>query len=90
MRCFNSETVSLIGSVTPNNIDSVRTKIQRSYDALNKIFLVDGVQISQNFFSMKLEELSLVYAYMLKVDEEREQKKAIREQMIEEERSAGR
>lgn len=86
MRCFNSETVSLIGSVTPNNIDSVRTKIQRSYDALNKIFLVDGVQISQNFFSMKLEELSLVYAYMLKVDEEREQKKAIREQMIEEEK----
>ena len=86
LRCFNSETVSLIGSVTPNNIDSVRTKIQRSYDALNKIFLVDGVQISQNFFSMKLEELSLVYAYMLKVDEEREQKKAIREQMIEEEK----
>ena len=53
---------------------------------MNKIFLVDGVQISQNFFSMKLEELSLVYAYMLKVDEEREQKKAIREQMIEEEK----
>lgn len=86
LRCFNAETASLIGSVTVNNIDSVRTKIQRSYDALNKIFEVDGVQISQEFFSMKLDELSLVYSYMLKVDEEKEQKKAIREQMIEEEK----
>ena len=86
LRCFNAETASLIGSVTVNNIDSVRTKIQRSYDALNKIFEVDGVQISQEFFAMKLEELSLVYSYMLKVDEEKEQKKAIREQMIEEEK----
>lgn len=86
LRCFNSETVSLIGSVTASNIDSVRTKIQRSYDALNKVFAVDGVQISQDYFSMKLEELSLVYAYMLKVEEEKEQKKAIREQMVEEEK----
>lgn len=86
LRCFNSETASLIGSVTANNIDSIRTKIQRSYDALNKVFAVDGVQISQDFFSMKLEELSLVYAYMIKVEEEKEQKKAIREQMVEEEK----
>lgn len=86
LRCFNSETASLIGSVTANNIDSIRNKIQRSYDALNKIFAVDGVQISQELFSLKLEELSLVYAYMLKVDEEKEQKKAIREQMVEEEK----
>ena len=86
LRCFNSESASLIGSVTANNVDSVRTKLQRSYDALNKMFLVDGVQISQNFFSMKLDELSLVYAYMIKVEEEKEQKKAIREQMLEEEK----
>ena len=86
LRCFNSETASLIGSVTATNVDSVRTKIQRSYDALNKVFAVDGVQISQEFFSMKLEELSLVYAYMIKIEEEKEQKKAIREQMVEEEK----
>ena len=38
------------------------------------------------FTACVVHELSLVYAYMLKVDEEREQKKAIREQMIEEEK----
>lgn len=86
LRCFNSEAASLIGGVTANNIDSVRTKLQRSYDALNKVFTVDGVQISQEYFSLKLEELSLVYAYMVKIEEEKEQKKAIREQMVEEEK----
>lgn len=86
LRCFNAETVSLIGGVTVKNVDSVRTKIQRSYDALNKIFEVDGVQISPEYLASKLEELSLVYAYMVKVEEEKEQKKAIREQMVEEEK----
>lgn len=86
LRCFNAEAASLIGGVTANNVDSVRTKLQRSYDALNKVFTVDGVQISQEYFSLKLEELSLVYAYMVKVEEEKEQKKAIREQMVEEEK----
>ena len=86
LRCFNSETASIIGNVTVNNIDSIRSKLQRSYDTLNKVFAVDGVQISQSLFAMKLEEMSLVYAYMVKVEEEKEQKKAIREQMVEEEK----
>lgn len=86
LRCFNAESASLIGGVTVNNVDSVRTKLQRSYDALNKIFAVDGVKISEDFLAMKFEEMSLVYAYMVKVEEEKEQKKAIREQMVEEEK----
>lgn len=86
LRCFNSETSSIIGSITVSNIDSTRVKLQRSFDALNKVFAVDGVQISQDFFAMKLEEMSLVYAYMVKIEEEKEQKKAIREQMLEEEK----
>lgn len=86
LRCFNAEVTSVIGTITANNIDSVRTKLQRTFDALNKIFAVDGVQISQEYFAMKLEEMSLVYAYMLKVEEEKEQKKAIREQMLEEDK----
>lgn len=86
LRCFNAESASIIGGITVNNVDSVRTKLQRSFDALNKIFAVDGVKISQDFLALKFEEMSLVYAYMVKVEEEKEQKKAIREQMVEEEK----
>lgn len=86
LRCFNAECVNIIGSVTVKNVDSSRSKIQRSYDVLNKIFLVDGVQITREFLSTKFDELSLVYAYMVKEEEEREQRKAIKEQVAEEEK----
>lgn len=85
LRCFNSECVSIIDGVTIKNIDSSRTKIQRTFDALNKVFDVDGVKISNAYFALKLEELSLVYAYMVKTEEEKEQRK-LSEQMLEEEK----
>ena len=86
LRCFNAETDSIIQSVTVKNVDTSRSKIQRSFDAINKMFAVDGVQLAPTFLESKFEELSLVYAYMVKEDEEREQRKAIREQMVEEEK----
>lgn len=86
LRCFNAECKSIIESVTVKNVDTVRAKIQRSYAAINNIFDVDGVYISSQYLALKYEELSLVYAYMVKADEDREQRKAIREQMVEEEK----
>lgn len=86
LRCFNAECASIIEKVTIKNVDTSRAKIQRAFDAINKIFSVDGVQITNEYLSSKFEELSLVYAYAVKQDEEREQRKAIREQMVEEEK----
>lgn len=86
LRCFNSECTNIISNVTRKNIDTSRNKIQRSFDIINKIFAIDGVQITIDYLSTKFEELSLVYAYMVKEDEEREQRKAIREQMMEEDK----
>ncbi|HIQ69356.1 MAG TPA: DUF4041 domain-containing protein [Candidatus Avoscillospira stercorigallinarum] len=86
LRCFNSEVTALLSSVTFKNVDSVRTKISRSYETANKIFADDGVQITHEYVSAKLEELSLIYAQIVKEEEEREQRKAIREQMVEEEK----
>ena len=86
LRCFNAECSSIIEKVTIKKVDTSRAKIQRAFDAINKIFSVDGVQITNEYLSSKFEELSLVYAYAVKQDEEREQRKAIREQMVEEEK----
>lgn len=86
LRCFNAEASSIIENITVKNVDTSRSKIQRAFEAINKIFAVDGVQISPEYLESKYEELSMVYAYMLKLDEEAEQRKAIREQMVEEEK----
>ena len=86
LRCFNSECDNALLSLTVKNIDSVRSKITKSYETLNNIFAVDGICIKKKLLELKLEGLNLVYTFELKKDQEREQQKAIKEQMIEEEK----
>lgn len=86
LRCFNAECTSIVDKVTLRNVDSSRDKIVRSFDALNKMFMDDGVQITKDFLKTKFEELSLAYSYLVKLEEEKEQRRAIREQMLEEEK----
>ena len=86
LRCFNAECTSIVDKVTLRNMDNSREKILRSFDTLNRIFQDDGVQITQDFLHTKFEELSLAYSCLVKQEEEKEQRRAIREQMVEEEK----
>lgn len=73
-------------NLSVKNIDSVRSKITKSFDSLNKIFAIDGIQMTPKLLEYKLEELNLVHTYEQKKEQEREQQKAIKEQMVEEEK----
>lgn len=86
LRCFNAECDNLLLGLTYKNIDSMRNKVSRSFESLNKIFSVDGIALNSKMLEMKLEELNLVYTFELKKEQEREQQKAIKEQMLEEEK----
>lgn len=86
LRCFNAECDNTILSISIKNVDSLRTKITKSFDAINKIFEVDGVQLAPSMLEIKLRELTLLYDFEKKREEEREIQKAIKEQMMEEEK----
>lgn len=86
VRCLNSECDNILMNISVKNIDSMRKKVTRAFESLNKIFIVDGMQLTKKILEYKLEELNLVYTYELKREQEREQQKAIKEQMIEEEK----
>lgn len=86
LRSFNAETNIIIADVTAKNVDTLRTKLQKSFEQLNKIFETDGVALSHVYLEMKFEELGLLYQYEVKREQEREEQKAIREQMLEEEK----
>lgn len=86
LRCFQSECSNFYAGLSVKNIDSVRGKITKSFETLNKIFNVDGVRLTDKLLELKLEELNLLYTFILKQEQEREQQKAIKEQMIEEEK----
>ena len=86
LRAFNAECDLIISSVTIKNIDSLRGKIQKCFEQLNKIFETDGVSLNYTLLDMKQKELVLIYSYQMKLEQERQEQKAIREQMLEEEK----
>ena len=86
LRSFNAECDLAISNVTLKNIDTMRNKILRSYEALNKIYKSDGVQITKTFLENRLQQLITAHSYQEKLEDEREQKKLIQEQLKEEEK----
>ncbi len=86
LRSFNSECNSIINNLTIKNIDTSRSKFEKSYNILNKLYELDFVQISKAFYELKLKELTLNYSYIQQVENEKEQQRAIKEQLVEEEK----
>ena len=86
LRCFNSETAATISSITVKNIDTVKSKIIKTFEALNKLFTTDEVELSKELLEIKLKEADLMYSYEYQKEQEKLQQKAIKEQMIEEEK----
>lgn len=86
LRCFNSECDNILMKVSTKNIDSMRSKISKSFETLNKIFSVDKMELTQEILEIKLEELNLAYTYELKHQQEIELQKEIKAQMVEEEK----
>ena len=86
LRCFNTECDNILMNLSVKNIDNMRGKISKSFESINKIFKVDGLELDKALLELKLEELNLVYTYELKRQQEIEQQKEIKAQMIEEEK----
>lgn len=86
LRCFNTECDNILMNLSVKNIDNMRSKIIKSFESINKIFKVDGLELNKSLLKLKLEELNLVYTYELKRQQEIEQQKEIKAQMIEEEK----
>ncbi len=84
LRTFNAECDNITLNVSFNNIDQSRKKIQQSFETLNKLYAVYGVQLSRTLLKLKLEQASLMYTYELKYQQEKDIQKAIKEQMLDE------
>ncbi len=87
LRAFNGECDAAIGKVKYNNVSNLEARIQRSYDAINKLGKSKQLWITNEYFNAKLQELYLVHEHREKVQEEKEEQRQIKEQMREEERA---
>jgi hypothetical protein len=79
LRIFNDECDSIIDKVKYSNLEAIEKSIKKFFEDLNSLGNVTQVKISTKYFNTKLEELYLFYEYKLKIQEEVEEKRRIRE-----------
>jgi len=84
---FNGECSALIAKMKWNTATRTIEKVNKTYDAINKLGLPNQTSITYEYLQMKLEELALSHEYLNKLQEEKEEQRMIREQMREEERA---
>ncbi len=86
MRAFNNECDSASLKVKWNNFDQMSARLNKAFEAINKLGEVNSTLIQRRYLNLKIEELSLVHEYREKVQEEKEEQRRIREQIREEEK----
>lgn len=83
LRCFNTDCENAIDRVKYSNIESMKARINKSYESLNKLGESNSITISHTYLQLKLDELSLSIEYAIKKQEEKEEQKRIRQEMRE-------
>lgn len=81
LRAFNGECDSAVAKVKATNYQTMENRITKSFEAINKLGSVQGCQIADEYMRLRLEELRLEYEHALKVQAEREEQRAIKEEM---------
>lgn len=87
LRAFNGECDSVIIKVKYNNLDRIKNRIEKTYEAINKLNVSQDCRINPNYLDLRIQELYIVYEYEEKLQAEKEEQRQIREQMREEQRA---
>jgi hypothetical protein len=87
LRAFNGESDAAIAKVRWNNIGNIEARIEKAYEAINKLGSSHQITITKDYFDLKLQELRLEFELEEKLYQEKEEQRKIREQMREEEKA---
>jgi hypothetical protein len=87
LRAFNGECDAATAKVTWNNATRMEERIRKAFEAINKLGEINYITVTKPYLDLCLAELRLTHEYEIKKQEEKEEQKAIREQMREEERA---
>lgn len=87
LRAFNGECDVLISKVKWNNINQMKERMQKLFVAINKLGEGFKVSINYQYLDLKQKELILEYEYQTKRQQEKEEMRAIQEELREEEKA---
>lgn len=86
LRAFNGECDGAIANVSWNNVTKMEERMRHSFDGVNQLGGVLHSSITQEYLSLKLDEVRLTHEAEEKRHQEREEQRKIREQIREEEK----
>lgn len=81
IRAFNGECDSATAKVKSTNFQTMENRISKAFDSLNKLGEMQHCSITAEYRDLRLEELRLEHEHALKVQSEREEQRAIKEEM---------
>lgn len=87
MQAFNAEFDALMTKVRFDNFEIVVKKVDKLFETINKLGKEKGNYITKEFLSLKFQEMNVLHEFEERKRQEREEQRAIREQMKEEERA---
>jgi hypothetical protein len=87
LRAFNGECDAAIAKVSWSNIGNMEARIERAYDAFNKLGATHQIVLTKEYYDLKVEELRLEFELEEKLHQEKEEQRRIRQQMREEEKA---
>lgn len=87
LRAFNGECDVLISKVKWNNVNQMKERMEKLFETINKLGQGFKIHINRQYFDLKLKELILEYEYQSKRQQEKEEMRAIQEEIREEEKA---
>lgn len=83
-RAFNNECDSAISNVSWNNAERMEQRVDKAFNAINKLNESNAIEIFPEYLQLKVEELRLTQEYKEKKQQEKVEQAEIRQQMREE------
>jgi len=87
LRAFNGECDAAIAKVSWNNIGNMEARIEKAYEAINKLGSSNQISITSAYKDLKMKELHLEFELEEQLYKEKEEQRRIKEQMREEEKA---
>lgn len=87
LRAFNGECNAIMAKVKWDNYELFLERLKRIYKKINSLGQSNLIEISEEYFNLKVKELQLVCEYDLKKKAEKEEERALREERKEEEKA---
>jgi len=86
LRAFNGECDALISKVKWNNVNQMKERMHKLFEAINKLGEGFSVYINTEYLNLKQKELILEHEYQTKRQQEKDELRRVQEELREEEK----